>query len=89
MLKIPDCYYVLEDYAKAHDAYSQYLDHFPSGENASWVYYQIANCHLFQEKFTSAQGAFAELLKYQPNSYWTEIAKWEMSYLEWIERFKR
>ena len=89
MLKIPDCHYMLEDYMKAQNAYARYLGRFPSDENLAWVLYQVANCQIFQEKFCAAKGTFTELIRLEPGSYWSELAKWESNYIDWLERFTK
>ena len=87
MIKIPDCHYMLEDYMKAQNAYARYLGRFPADGNLAWVLYQVANCQIFQEKFCAAEGTFTELIRLEPGSYWSELAKWESNYIEWMERF--
>jgi TolA-binding protein len=89
LLKIADCYYMEKDYTAAQNHYTGYLARFPDDENRAWALYQVANCEMFQEKFQSARGTCLELLKSYPDSYWAELAKWEMNYLDWRESISK
>ncbi|HHT9138162.1 MAG TPA: outer membrane protein assembly factor BamD [Candidatus Wunengus sp. YC60] len=82
-VKIADCYFKLEQYEEALDAYEKFLENYPKNEWVPYVQYQIPLTKVYHEKqqernyglLISAREGFEEYLVSNPNGVHVEDAK--------------
>ncbi len=82
-IKIADCYFKLNQYEEALDAYEKFLENYPKSEWVPYVQYQIPLCKLYHEKqqernyglLTSAREGFEEYLVSNPHGVHADDAK--------------
>lgn len=82
-VKIADCYFKLEQYEEAIDAYEKFLEEYPKNEWVPYIQYQIPLSKVNHEKkqernyglLVSAREGFEEYLVSNPNGVHVEDAK--------------
>jgi len=78
-----DLHFQLDHIPEALRLYEKVRSRHPTSDEDAWALYQIGNCQIQLGDDASAQEAYTELVKNNPNSYWFEFAEERLRSLEW------
>ncbi|MBF0244294.1 MAG: tetratricopeptide repeat protein [Planctomycetes bacterium] len=89
MLKIAECHFRMENYAKAGDFFRDYLKQFPSHDQRSLAQFRISECFYFNREYEKAARSYDRFIQENPGHEFESLAlyaganaRWEQGDLE-------